>query len=150
MTGFETLKDENRPPRVILIEDDDVDVEAIKRAFKRAGLKNRLVVCRDGADGMKTLRGMATREDKEEGMIVLLDINLPKMGGLELLSEVRKDPDLKGSVVFALSTSNAQTDRNGAYDLNVAGYLVKSRLGKDLNGLTNLLSDYSHFVEFAV
>ena len=79
--------------------------------------------------------------------IILLDLNMPRMGGLEFLKEVRADPGLSDSVVFVLTTSDDDADRCQAYRQHIAGYCVKSRVGADFLELTGLLKAYWRVVE---
>jgi CheY-like chemotaxis protein len=111
-----------RPINLLLIDDDDVDVMNLRRAFERGGLANPLWVARDGIEGLAMLRG---GELPPERRLVLLDINMPRMSGLEMLRELRGDPKLQMTSVVVLTTSNDERDRVEAYTLNVAGYLLK-------------------------
>jgi CheY-like chemotaxis protein len=111
-----------RPINLLLIDDDDVDVMNLRRAFERGGLTNPLWVARDGIEGLAMLRG---DELPPERRLVLLDINMPRMSGLEMLRELRGDPKLQMTSVVVLTTSNDERDRVEAYTLNVAGYLLK-------------------------
>jgi CheY-like chemotaxis protein len=81
-------------------------------------------------------------------LLVLLDLNMPRMNGLEFLRELRLDPALKGTVVFILTTSGAEADRARAYDENVAGYMVKSAVGPQFSGLARFLTEYRSTVLF--
>ena len=111
---------------ILLVEDDKVDVMNVQRSFKKANIANPLFVAGNG------LEALAILEDKSEMVqmpksrrLVLLDLNMPKMGGIEFLKELRKDPDLRRTPVIVLTTSDQERDRVEAYDLNVAGYLLK-------------------------
>jgi CheY-like chemotaxis protein len=111
---------------ILLVEDDEVDVMNVKRAFKRNNITNPLYVAANGLEALDMLR-----EDPEQASIpaqrrlVLLDLNMPKMGGIEFLHELRSDSRLKSIPVIVLTTSNQDRDRVEAYNLNVAGYLLK-------------------------
>ncbi|EDX85661.1 hypothetical protein S7335_3364 [Synechococcus sp. PCC 7335] len=111
---------------ILLVEDDRVDVMNVQRSFKQANIANPLYVASNGVDALAILKG----EHREISMpnvrrLVLLDLNMPKMSGLELLQNIRKDPSLRSTPVIVLTTSNQEKDRMEAYDLNVAGYLLK-------------------------
>jgi CheY-like chemotaxis protein len=107
---------------VILCEDDDVDVMNVRRAFERGHITNPLWVAADGLEGLALLRG---DEVPRERRLVLLDINMPRMNGLEFLRALRADKDLARTPVVVLTTSNDDRDKFEAYRLNVAGYLLK-------------------------
>ena len=95
----------------------------VRRAFRGQGVDRPLRVARDGVEGLEVLRGMAA-----EGAVppvVLLDLNMPRLNGLEFLQTVRADPRLCIVSVFVLTTSANESDITEAYRLNVSGYLVK-------------------------
>ena len=107
---------------ILLVDDDEIDVMTVRRAFSKANITNKLFVATDGIEALKLLRseGMpATRR------LVLLDLNMPRMSGIEVLREIRGDPALHALTVIVLTTSNEDRDRVDAYRLNVAGYLLK-------------------------
>jgi CheY-like chemotaxis protein len=118
---------EKRQVNVLLVEDDEVDVMNVQRAFKRKHIDNPLYVASNGIDALTMLRGcgVASSELPSDRRLVLLDINMPKMNGLEFLQELRQDEDLKSTPVVVLTTSDADQDRLEAYRLNVAGYILK-------------------------
>lgn len=133
---------------ILLVEDDEVDVEAIKRAFRISKIGNPLVIVKDGLEALQALRGEGEFEPLPRPNMVLLDLNMPRMNGVEFLTELRKDPDIKDTIVIVLTTSDDDEDKINAYDKNVAGYLVKSRIGKDFTHLVDLLNIYWCVVEF--
>ncbi len=111
---------------ILLVEDDEVDVMNIQRAFKKNHITNPLHVVGNGLEALARLRGT----DKQEKLhptpkIILLDINMPKMNGIEFLTKLRADPELRAISVFVLTTSDEEKDRVAAYDMNVAGYILK-------------------------
>jgi len=107
---------------ILLVEDDEVDVMNVRRAFQKNRIANPLFVARDGVEALEQLRG---GEIPRERRIILLDLNMPRMNGIEFLREVRQDPQLASTPVVVLTTSNDERDKVDAYDLNVAGYLLK-------------------------
>jgi CheY-like chemotaxis protein len=111
-----------RPINILLVEDDQVDVMNVQRAFKKANITNPLFLAGNGVEALELLRGEGIPRDRR---MVLLDLNMPRMNGLEFLREVRKDPELAPTPVVVLTTSNDDRDRIEAYNLNVAGYLLK-------------------------
>lgn len=111
---------------ILLIEDDELDVMNVERAFKKNNIINPLFVAENGLEALEILRGV--RDDitlPEHRRIVLLDLNMPKMGGIEFLKELRADESLKLIPVIVLTTSAEERDKVDAYKLNVAGYILK-------------------------
>jgi len=135
-----------RSVNVLLVEDNPVDVEAVRRAFRKHRIANPITVAHDGLDALEILRGTHS-EKLERPYLILLDLNMPRMNGIEFLQAIRDDTDLKDSVVFVLTTSRAQEDKLASYSLNAAGYIVKSDVGKGFQGLVNLLDCYWRIVE---
>ena len=107
---------------ILLVEDDEVDVMNVRRAFERNNVSNPLFVAGNGLEGLEVLRG---KEMPKERRLVLLDLNMPKMNGIEFLQALRADPELAATPVVVLTTSNDDQDKIDAYNLNVAGYLLK-------------------------
>ena len=136
-----------RPVKVLLVEDDDVDAKAVERSFRAAKVANKLVRVRDGIEGLAVLRGATSQASLPPPRIVLLDIQLPRMDGHEFLAELRADPTIASTVVFVLTTSEAEEDRAEAYRHNVAGYIVKSRAGEGFLDLTSMIGAYWRLVE---
>ncbi|MBE9140700.1 response regulator [Nodosilinea sp. LEGE 07088] len=118
---------EKRQVNVLLVEDDEVDVMNVQRAFKRKHIDHPLYVASNGIDALTMLRGRGVDSSAvpSNRRLVLLDINMPKMNGLEFLQELRQDEDLRSTPVVVLTTSDADQDRLEAYRLNVAGYILK-------------------------
>lgn len=111
---------------ILLVEDDKVDVMNVQRSFKKAKITNPLFIASNGLEALKVLRNES--EDVQmpaSRRLVLLDLNMPKMGGIEFLTELRGDPALKPTPVIVLTTSDQERDRIEAYNLNVAGYILK-------------------------
>ncbi|MDB4886425.1 MAG: hypothetical protein JWN79_1863 [Gemmatimonadetes bacterium] len=107
---------------ILLVEDDEVDVMNVERAFRKNHISNPLFVAGNGLEALERLRSGTIPKERR---IVLLDLNMPKMNGIEFLTELRKDPELRHTTVVVLTTSNAERDKIDAYNLNVAGYLLK-------------------------
>jgi CheY-like chemotaxis protein len=107
---------------VLLVEDDEVDVMNVRRAFKKNHIANPLWTAGNGLEALEVLRG---DEMPKERRLVLLDLNMPRMNGIEFLRELRADPELHGTPVVVLTTSDDERDRVEAYNLNVAGYILK-------------------------
>jgi CheY-like chemotaxis protein len=107
---------------ILLVDDDEVDVMTVKRAFSKANITNKVYVATDGIEALNLLRSEAIPPERR---LVLLDLNMPRMSGIEFLREIRADPALHAITVIVLTTSNEDRDRVEAYQLNVAGYLLK-------------------------
>lgn len=119
-------KMQDRMVNILLVEDDEVDVMNVRRAFKKNNIANPLHVAGDGIEALQMLRGEGRGASlPPERRLVLLDLNMPRMGGIELLREIRADPELRPTPVVVLTTSNDDRDRVEAYNLNVAGYILK-------------------------
>lgn len=132
----------------LLVEDDDVDVLAMQRVFRGLKIANPLVVARNGLDALDVLRGENGAKRLSRPFIVLLDLNMPQMNGIEFLDEVRQDPELKTMIVFVLTTSSDDQDRVAAYNRHVAGYIVKAQPEDTLPKAIEMLNHYWRVVEF--
>lgn len=99
----------------------------VRRAFKKSNISNPLFVANNGLEALQMLRGQSSDTERVPSgrRIILLDLNMPRMGGLEFLQELRTDPNLRATPVIVLTTSNQDRDRIEAYNLNVAGYILK-------------------------
>ncbi len=115
---------------ILLVEDDRVDAMTVKRALKELKITNKLDIVDDGEKALDFLRN----SDNERPGIILLDLNMPRMNGIEFLQIAKKDDDLKKIPVVVLTTSKADEDKVASYNLGVAGYMIKP-------------VDYSKFVE---
>ena len=111
---------DDRALNILLV--DEVDVMTVKRAFQKANITNRLFVASNGVEALEMLRSGSIPPSRR---LILLDLNMPRMNGLEFLREVRSDPALAALTVVVLTTSNEDRDRVDAFQLNVAGYLLK-------------------------
>jgi CheY-like chemotaxis protein len=132
------------PLHVLLVEDDEVDVLTVKRAFEKAHITNPLYVAGDGIEALEKLRNGAVPSQRR---LVLLDLNMPRMNGIEFLRELRKDPELCRTPVVVLTTSDTDRDKFAAYDMNIAGYLVKPVTFEKFCELVVTLNKYWTLVE---
>jgi two-component system, response regulator len=113
---------------IFLVEDNDDDAELTVRAFRRAKITNPLVRARDGVDALDYLFGRGDHAATDPGslpVVVLLDLNLPKVSGLEVLKAIRDDQRTKHLPVVVLTSSNEDRDRLGAYDHFANSYVLK-------------------------
>lgn len=128
---------------ILLVEDDNVDAKIVVRAFTKLRIANPIIRAKDGVMALELLRdGSVSRP-----YIILLDLNMPKMGGIEFLDELRRDAMLSSSVVFVLTTSKDDEDKMAAYNHNIAGYIVKEKLQNGFDELVKLLDCYWRIVE---
>jgi len=134
---------DGKPVTLLLVEDDDIDAMGVERALKRRRIVNPLFRARDGVEALELLRSSAVARP----YMILLDLNMPRMGGLEFIAEVRQDPRLSNSVVFVLTTSKSDEDLSAAYRSHVAGYIVKSEIGDSFGNLVQMLDAYWQIVE---
>jgi len=109
----------NKP--ILLVEDDVVDQMTVKRALKEIHITNRLIVANNGEEALYYLQN----DKYDKPTLVLLDINMPKMNGIEFLKVVKEDKVLKKIPVIVLTLSKEDSDRIDSFDLGVAGYMVK-------------------------
>ena len=115
-----------RALNMLLVEDDELDVMNVQRAFKKNNITNPLYVAGNGIEALAMLRGEGGHPAiPPTRRIILLDLNMPKMGGIEFLRELRADPELSLITVIVLTTSDEDRDKVEAYKLNVAGYILK-------------------------
>jgi CheY-like chemotaxis protein len=106
---------------IMLIEDDSVDAMTVKRAMKELHITNSMIHCLNGEDGLKYLADPET----EKPFVILLDLNMPKMTGIEFLKAVKAYPELKPIPVVVLTTSKERRDVQDSFDLGAVGYMIK-------------------------
>jgi CheY-like chemotaxis protein len=133
-----------KPISILLVEDDDVDAMAVRRAFKKLKLANEIIRAKDGIEALELLKS----GEIPKPFIILLDLNLPRMGGIEMLQVLRKDPFYGDSIVFVLTTSDLDEDRTKAYSEHIAGYIVKTNLAIDFSDLIEMFDHYWRLIEF--
>lgn len=141
-------EDKSKTVHILLVEDDEVDQMAIKRAFRKKKISNPVYIAKDGIEALAILRGEGGYQQLPRPFMVLLDLNMPRMNGIEFLNVIRKDKELHRSIVFVLTTSKAEKDRIMAYDYNVAGYILKSDIGNGFMNAIEMLDYYWRVVKF--
>ncbi len=109
----------------MLVVDNPQDVDTTKRAFQAQGIENPIHVAHTGKVALEMLQGKGRPALNPTPQIILLDLDLPEMGGIEFLKALRQDPHLKACSVFVMTRQNTQKDILEAYNLNVAGYIIK-------------------------
>lgn len=111
-----------RALNILLVEDDEVDVMNVRRAFRTREITHPLHVAESAQQALEMLRSGAVPRERR---LVLLDLNMPRMNGIEFLRALRAEPELACTPVVVLTTSNDERDRVEAFNLNVAGYILK-------------------------
>jgi CheY-like chemotaxis protein len=139
---------EPQTTQLLHVEDDDICLMMLNRAFKKAKISNPISVAHDGIEALELLRGTNGRRRLSRPFLILLDLNMPRMDGIEFLKELRKDEELKKSIVFVLTTADADEDKVKAHNLGVAGYILKSIPANAFLEATALLDTYWRVVEF--
>jgi len=139
---------EPKTVQLLHVEDDDLCLMGLNRAFKAAKIANPVRFAHDGVEALDMLRGSNGRPRLPRPFLILLDLNMPRMDGIEFLKELRKDEELKKSIVFIMTTSDADEDKVKAYNLGVAGYILKSNPANAFLEATALLDTYWRVVEF--
>jgi two-component system, chemotaxis family, response regulator Rcp1 len=114
-----------RPVRILMVEDNDGDVFLTLEAMKAAKVANEVSVVRDGVECLDYLRRQGKYADAPRPDLILLDLNLPRKDGREVLAEIKPDPSLRTIPVVVLTSSSAEQDVVRAYDLNANCYIVK-------------------------
>lgn len=135
------------PMGILLVEDDDGDAMAVERSFRTLRVVQSIVRAGDGIEALQILKGTDSQPRLRKPYLLLVDLNLPRMNGIQLITAIRQDHELHDTVIFILTTSNREQDKSAAYALNVAGYILKERAGEDFRSLFSLVDDYRRLVE---
>jgi len=114
-----------KPIEILLVEDNKGDVGLIEEVFEEAKIRNIIHVAEDGEEAMLYLRGESKFLGSPRPDIILLDLNLPKKDGREVLREIKEDGNLKNIPIVVLTTSNAEKDILGVYSLHANAYVTK-------------------------
>ena len=132
---------------IMLVEDDELDVISVRRSLKRLDMPHELYTAFNGVEALQLLRGGDSERPPLETLpdILLLDLNMPKINGLEFLSILRRDQRLKEIRVYIMTTSSEQTDRRATDQLGVSGYLIKPM---GYGGGYNKIDSMEHFMQF--
>lgn len=133
---------------ILLVEDDEIDVRSVKRAFQSLKIANPIVQASDGVEALEILRGEAGHATLARPYLILLDLKMPCMNGIQFLHEIRADPALRDAIVFVLTTSDDDRDKVAAYAKNVAGYLLKQDIGDDFMHAIRMLDYFTLSVQF--
>jgi CheY-like chemotaxis protein len=131
---------------LLIVDDDDIDAIALERALRKLRLLNTVLRARDGREALELLHAGAVPAP----YIILLDLNMPRMNGLEFLNALRTDPQLTHAVVFVLTTSKSDEDLVAAYRNHVAGYVFKQHMDRDFLEVIGFIEHYWRLVELPV
>jgi CheY-like chemotaxis protein len=132
----------SRPIDILLVEDDPGDELITREAFEHNKLRNRLHVAHDGEEGLNYLYQRGAYEDAKRPDLILLDLNLPKYDGRQLLEKIKSDPDLSRIPVVVLTTSSAEEDVLRSYKLHANAYVTKP---VDLDQFMNAVRQIDEF-----
>jgi CheY-like chemotaxis protein len=123
---------------LFVVEDDDIDYMTIKRSFNSMKIGNPIVRAQDGKEAFD----MMINKEIQTPFIMLLDLQMPRVSGIELLTKIRQTPNIKDTVIFVLTSSADEKDIVSSYQHNVAGYFVKDEVGKEFLEILYLLNGY--------
>lgn len=137
----------NNTVTILVVDDDDIDRMAIRRSFRDLKIANPVIEAHDGVQALERLRGQNGQERVRPPFLVLLDLNMPRMDGIEFLEELRGDPLLQPTLVFVMTTSRAEEDQTRAYAKNIAGYVLKHRPGVSFLEAIGTLDHYWRIIE---
>lgn len=127
---------------ILLVEDNDLDVEILKRSLKKVGGCASLVRAVDGMDALEILKNDAKNPVLSRPFVVFLDINMPRMNGHEFLEELRKTEEIKRSIVYVFTTSDSKKDVARAYQNCANGYIVKPSGPSELQNVLKAVQAY--------
>jgi CheY-like chemotaxis protein len=134
----------NNQVSILLVEDDYLDIMNVERELKKLNINLPLYVARNGREALNMLKGESGAERIDPlPSVVLLDINMPRMNGIEFLEAVRADPQLMNLNVFIMTTSNEETDRLAAQNLKATGYIVKPLSFDKFGGSDSTLDSFN-------
>lgn len=134
----------DRALNLVLVDDDEIDVMNVRRALDKARVTNPVFVAHNGLEALELLRSDKVPRERR---LVLLDLNMPRMNGIEFLRALRDDPDLRSTPVVVLTTSDDERDKVHAFNLNVAGYLLKPVTFLNFVDVMTTLNKYWALVE---
>jgi len=130
----------------MIVDDDEVCVMAAKRALKNLELEGRSTFAKNGLEALDALEQSLTPSGVLPPTIIVLDLNMPKMSGLEFLERIQHEPAYQTAVVFVLTSSAAKSDIDNAYRYNIAGYMLKNSPIDSIADAMQMLKTYSELV----
>lgn len=123
---------------LLVVEDDQLDVMTLQRAFREVEIPNALHVSRNGEEALAYLHDTGNRRPS----LIFLDLNMPRMNGIEVLQSIKHDPRLRQIPVIILTTSNHDRDKQACFSLSVAGYFVKPMDYHQFVDTVRIIRDY--------
>ena len=132
--------------RFMFVDDDEISIMALERGLKQLEISNTVQIAIDGVEALAILNEAVHSDGTLPPYVVVLDINMPRMGGLEFLEKIRSNENFKKLVVFILTTSDAPSDIASAYEHNVAGYIVKEDSRNSYRETLVMIKAYSELV----
>lgn len=132
--------------RFMFVDDDEISIMALERGVKQLEISNTVQVAMNGVEAIAILNEAMQRDGSLPPYVVVLDLNMPKMGGLEFLEKIRNSDDFKNLLVFVLTTSDAPSDIASAYEYKVAGYIVKDDSRNSYKETVAMIKAYSELV----
>jgi CheY-like chemotaxis protein len=130
---------------ILLVEDDDLDVISIQRSLRKIDMENKLHTAFNGVEALAMLRGEGKVKIDPLPDVILLDLNMPKMNGIEFLTQLRNDSKFKDIKVFIMTTSNESPDRIAAKNLGISGYIIKPLNFNDNTKNNSSMDNFMHF-----
>lgn len=132
----------NRAVEILLVEDNPLDVLLTKEAFRSSKINCNLHIVKDGEEALEFLQGKDGLVSHPKPDLILLDLNLPKIDGREVLNKIKKDQDLKDIPVIILSGSDSELDITKSYDLHANSYVVKPETFEDLKEIVSSIQTF--------
>jgi CheY-like chemotaxis protein len=131
---------------LLLVEDDDVDAMLIERSLLKERIGNKMIRAHDGIEALELLES----DKVTRPLVILLDLQMPRMGGIEFLKVLRANEKLSDLTVFVLTTSKSEEDMLKSYREHIAGYFVKGEAGENFLSIVGVLDSYWKVVHFPV
>jgi CheY-like chemotaxis protein len=129
---------------ILLVEDDNLEIMIVERNLRKMNVIHKLFIARNGQEALDMLRGKGHEKINPLPSIIMLDINMPRMNGLEFLSELRSDKEFKDIKVFIMTTSDQEEDRTASEKMGVSGYIVKPF---NLNNSSSSKDSFNLFID---
>jgi CheY-like chemotaxis protein len=132
---------------VLMVDDDYLDAMSVQRSFRKANIHHDLIIARNGIEALKMLRGQEVDKIEPAPIVILLDLNMPKMNGIEFLKEIRGNPEFSRMHVFVMTTSSEEIDKQEALQLGIQGYIVKPLNFDDFSNQTSSMDSFNLLCE---